>query len=125
MVVQFRIARDAEVPAHTHPHEQIGHVVSGQMRFRIGDEVRELGPGRRLLSPGGVVHGAIGVTDVHRRRQLPPGPRGLSLGTSCAPQEAATAQFILGAISLVIWFVRRVHARRALVCRRGHRRSRS
>jgi len=63
MVVQFRIAKDAEVPPHTHPHEQIGHVVSGQMLFRIGDETRELGPGDGYSVPGGVVHGAIGITD--------------------------------------------------------------
>ncbi len=31
MVVQFRIKADAEVPLHSHPHEQIGHVVSGRM----------------------------------------------------------------------------------------------
>jgi len=64
MVVQFRIQGGAEVPAHTHPHEQVGHVVSGRMRFRIGDEERELGPGQGYSVPGGVVHGALGVTDV-------------------------------------------------------------
>ena len=63
MIVQFRIAKDAEVPAHSHPHEQIGHVVSGQMLFRIGDEVRELGPGDGYSVRGGVVHGATGITD--------------------------------------------------------------
>ena len=63
MVVQFRIAKDAEVPGHTHPHEQTGHVVSGQMIFRIGDEERELGPGDGYSVPGGVVHGARGITD--------------------------------------------------------------
>ena len=64
MVVQFNIAAGAEVPSHTHPHEQVGHVVSGHMRFRIGDEVRELGPGDGYSVPGGVLHGASGVTDV-------------------------------------------------------------
>jgi quercetin dioxygenase-like cupin family protein len=64
MIVQFRIAEGAEVPAHTHPHEQVGHVVSGRMQFRIGDELRELGPGEGYSVPGGVVHGAIGITDV-------------------------------------------------------------
>lgn len=64
MVVQFNIAAGAEVPSHTHPHEQVGHVVSGRMRFRIGDEVRELGPGDGYSVPGGVLHGASGVTDV-------------------------------------------------------------
>jgi quercetin dioxygenase-like cupin family protein len=64
MVVQFRIAPGAEVPAHSHPHEQVGHVVSGRMQFRIGDEVRELGPGEGYSVPGGVVHAATGVTEV-------------------------------------------------------------
>ncbi|MDQ3811150.1 MAG: cupin domain-containing protein [Chloroflexota bacterium] len=63
MVVQFRIAQGAEVPAHSHPHEQVGHVVSGRMLFRIGDQERELGPGEGYSVPGGVVHGARGVTD--------------------------------------------------------------
>ncbi|MBV9896680.1 MAG: cupin domain-containing protein [Chloroflexi bacterium] len=63
MVVQFNIAGGAEVPAHTHPHEQVGHVVSGRMQFRIGDEVRELGPGDGYSVPGGVTHGAVGITD--------------------------------------------------------------
>jgi quercetin dioxygenase-like cupin family protein len=63
MVVQFRIAEGAEVPVHTHPHEQVGHVVSGRMRFRLGDEERELGPGEGYAVPGNVPHGAVGVTD--------------------------------------------------------------
>jgi quercetin dioxygenase-like cupin family protein len=63
MVVEFRIAAGAEVPSHTHPHEQVGHVVSGRMQFRIGDEVRELGPGDGYSVPGGVTHGATGVSD--------------------------------------------------------------
>ncbi len=63
MVVQFRIAAGAEVPAHTHPHEQVGHVVSGRMQFRIGDEVRELGPGDGYSVPGGILHGASGITE--------------------------------------------------------------
>jgi quercetin dioxygenase-like cupin family protein len=63
MIVQFRIAAGATVPLHTHPHEQVGHVVSGQMIFRIGDEERELSPGEGYSVPGGVPHGARGVTD--------------------------------------------------------------
>ena len=62
MIVQFTIDPGAEVPLHTHPHEQVGHVVSGRMKFQIGDEVRELGPGDGYSVPGGVTHGAIGVT---------------------------------------------------------------
>jgi quercetin dioxygenase-like cupin family protein len=64
MVVQFKIDAGAAVPLHTHPHEQVGHVVSGRMRFRIGDQERELGPGDGYSVPGGVQHGATGVTEV-------------------------------------------------------------
>ena len=63
MVVQFRIADGAEVPSHTHPHEQVGHVVSGRLRFRIGDEERELGPGDGYAVPSGVPHGCVGLAD--------------------------------------------------------------
>jgi quercetin dioxygenase-like cupin family protein len=41
---------------HSHPHEQIGMVVSGRAVFEIGDEVKELGPGDFYLMPGGVRH---------------------------------------------------------------------
>jgi quercetin dioxygenase-like cupin family protein len=64
MVVQFIIAAGAAVPAHSHPHEQTGHVVRGRMRFRIGDQERELGPGDGYSVPGGVTHGATGITEV-------------------------------------------------------------
>jgi quercetin dioxygenase-like cupin family protein len=64
MVVQFTIDAGAAVPAHSHPHEQTGHVVSGRMRFRIGDEERELGPGDGYSVPGGVTHAATGITQV-------------------------------------------------------------
>lgn len=38
---------DAEVPEHTHPAEQNGMVITGEMTFRIADEERRLGPGGR------------------------------------------------------------------------------
>jgi quercetin dioxygenase-like cupin family protein len=64
MIVQFTIQAGAAVPQHSHPHEQVGHVVSGRMIFQIGDEQRELGPGDGYSVPGGVVHGATGITEV-------------------------------------------------------------
>jgi quercetin dioxygenase-like cupin family protein len=64
MIVQFTIQAGAAVPPHSHPHEQVGHVVSGRMSFQIGDEQRELGPGDGYAVPGGVVHGATGITEV-------------------------------------------------------------
>ena len=36
---------DAVVPGHQHEAEQLGMVVEGTVRFTIGEEQRELGPG--------------------------------------------------------------------------------
>ena len=44
------------VPAHAHPHEQIGMVYSGRAILRIGDEEREVGPRDFYCIPAGVPH---------------------------------------------------------------------
>lgn len=49
---------NALAPAHSHPHEQAGIVLSGAMDFTIGDETRTLHPGEMYLAPGNVVHQA-------------------------------------------------------------------
>lgn len=54
---------NAEVPEHTHPSEQNGMVIRGQMRFRVGDEERVLGPGGTWRILGGVPHAATAGRD--------------------------------------------------------------
>jgi quercetin dioxygenase-like cupin family protein len=49
---------NAVVPAHSHPHEQSGTVVSGQIEMTIGGEARWLEPGDTYIIPGGVQHSA-------------------------------------------------------------------
>jgi quercetin dioxygenase-like cupin family protein len=49
---------DAVVPEHTHPSEQNGIVITGSMRFRVGDEERLLGPGGTWRILGDVPHSA-------------------------------------------------------------------
>jgi len=63
MVVRIEIDKDAEVPMHTHPHEQIGYIASGSFRFTIGDETRDLEPGDGYAIPPHVPHGGIGIKD--------------------------------------------------------------
>ena len=46
----------AQVPNHTHPHEQGGIVIEGEMEMGIGGEVRVLKPGDMYIIPGGVEH---------------------------------------------------------------------
>lgn len=53
----------AIVPEHRHPHEQNGMVITGQMTFRVGSEVRVLGPGGTWRILGGVVHTATAGPD--------------------------------------------------------------
>lgn len=49
---------DAAVPEHTHPAEQNGMVITGELRFRVGEEERRLGPGGTWRILGGVAHAA-------------------------------------------------------------------
>jgi|SRR5215203_3470925 len=44
------------VPEHSHDNEQLGMVLTGSVRFRIGDEARELGPGGSWRIPSNVPH---------------------------------------------------------------------
>lgn len=49
----------AELPLHSHPHEQSGTVISGSMTLTIAGETRQLQPGDAYIIPGGVEHSAI------------------------------------------------------------------
>jgi quercetin dioxygenase-like cupin family protein len=49
----------AEVPLHSHPHEQGGILVSGRLQLTIGDETRVVEAGSLFLIPTGVPHRAV------------------------------------------------------------------
>lgn len=59
MLVYVELDAGAVVPRHQHPHEQGGMVVSGQLRFTIGDETKECGPGDLYLIPPNVPHSVV------------------------------------------------------------------
>ena len=79
---------DAVVPEHAHDNEQLGVLVAGSMRFRVGDETRDLGPGGTWRIPSHTPHevsagpdGAVAVEsfvpargdwDALGRRSAPP-----------------------------------------------------
>jgi len=56
MLCELTMKAGSLVPAHTHPHEQIGYLASGRFRFRLGDRWMEMGPGDSWCVPGGVEH---------------------------------------------------------------------
>jgi len=47
------------VDEHSHPHEQVGMVIQGQVVFTIGGESKTLGPGAMFRIPGGVPHSVV------------------------------------------------------------------
>lgn len=49
---------DSHMPAHSHPHEQIAHVVSGRVRFIVNGKPVEVGPGESAYFGSNVPHGA-------------------------------------------------------------------
>lgn len=49
----------AVVQPHSHPHEQMGMLLEGELTFTIGGETRTLRPGEMWRIPGGVVHSAV------------------------------------------------------------------
>ena len=53
------LAPNAIVPEHRHPNEQNGMVIQGHVRFRCGDEERELGPGGTWRILGDVPHSVV------------------------------------------------------------------
>ena len=59
MICEFTFEADVTVPIHTHPHEQVGYVVSGRVRMTIDGESFDLGAGDSYYAPSNVPHGAL------------------------------------------------------------------
>ena len=55
---QFKLEKGAVVPAHDHIHEQIGILISGKLRFQVGDETFDAEAGDSWCIPGEVSHSA-------------------------------------------------------------------
>lgn len=54
---------NAQVPEHAHPAEQNGMVIRGEMRIRVGNEERVLGPGGTWRILSGIAHTATAGPD--------------------------------------------------------------
>ena len=53
---EFKLKKGSALPAHNHPHEQTGYLVSGSLKFRIGDDVLDAVGGDSWSIPGGMEH---------------------------------------------------------------------
>ncbi|HYN87941.1 MAG TPA: cupin domain-containing protein [Ardenticatenaceae bacterium] len=60
LVAVVDIAPNAVLPNHSHPHEQAGTMIEGQMEMTIAGQSRTLKAGDVWVIPGGVEHSAVG-----------------------------------------------------------------
>jgi len=56
LMAKFVLETGAELPLHSHPHEQVGYQVSGQMIMTVAGNAMELNPGDSWAIAGGVEH---------------------------------------------------------------------
>lgn len=59
MISIVDLSPNSVVEEHSHPHEQVGILLSGRVVFTVGDEVKTLGPGDAWIIPGGVKHKVV------------------------------------------------------------------
>jgi quercetin dioxygenase-like cupin family protein len=57
LLAEFALKKGFAIPLHSHPHEQTGYLVSGHLRFTVGQETIDTRPGAGWSVPGGVEHG--------------------------------------------------------------------
>jgi len=63
LMAEFRLAKGSIVPQHSHPHEQAGYLVSGQVKFSAGSEETICNPGDSWCIRGYEEHGAEALQD--------------------------------------------------------------
>ncbi len=65
LFAEVRLAKGCHVAFHQHPSEQVSYLVSGRVRWILGEEKREqvIGPGEVVLLPGNVPHAVDALED--------------------------------------------------------------
>ncbi|OQP52060.1 cupin [Niastella yeongjuensis] len=58
------IQQGAQLPEHSHPHEQITYLIEGELEMVIGGEKMLLTPGMVHVIPSNVPHSAVALTFV-------------------------------------------------------------
>ncbi|MFO7559204.1 MAG: cupin domain-containing protein [Desulfobacterales bacterium] len=59
----WEIEKDSSLPAHSHPHEQVTHVLEGKFELTIGDETRVLTSDMGAVIPPNVPHSGRAITE--------------------------------------------------------------
>jgi quercetin dioxygenase-like cupin family protein len=61
MLSYLEMEPDAEIPLHSHPHEQGGILIEGTLDLTIGNETRRCQPGAMFIIPPNTPHKAVAV----------------------------------------------------------------
>jgi quercetin dioxygenase-like cupin family protein len=56
------IEEGAEMPEHSHPHEQVANVIDGKFEFNLAGEKRIMDQGSAAIIPPNVLHSGKAVT---------------------------------------------------------------
>lgn len=59
MLCEFTFESGVQIPTHTHPHEQVGYVVRGEVRMTIDGKDSLLSAGDGYYIPGDIPHSAF------------------------------------------------------------------
>ena len=63
LMTQVRLEKGAIIPPHSHPHEQTGYLISGQLEFVVDNEHIMTRPGDSWSIAGNVQHSAIAIEE--------------------------------------------------------------
>jgi len=63
LLSEFRLEKGSVIPIHSHPHEQIGYMISGHMTLTVNGEVYNAEPGDSWCIPSNVEHGVEVLED--------------------------------------------------------------
>jgi len=59
----WTIEKGAELPQHSHPHEQLSIIVKGKFGFTLDSVYQEVTPGMVVVIPSNVEHSGIALED--------------------------------------------------------------
>ncbi len=64
-IAEWYFEPNTPLPEHSHPHEQIVNVISGELELTIEKKKYNLKPGSKVIIPGDKVHSAKAITECH------------------------------------------------------------
>ena len=63
LIAEFKLGKGKELPLHSHPHEQTGYLVYGQIVLTIDGVEHDIQPGDAWTIKGDLIHGAKIIED--------------------------------------------------------------